>query len=32
MARSLYEFLGHPRWHKRKMLDAVVAAREIASA
>jgi alkylation response protein AidB-like acyl-CoA dehydrogenase len=24
MARSLYEFLGHPRWHKRRMFDALV--------
>jgi alkylation response protein AidB-like acyl-CoA dehydrogenase len=25
MARSLYEFLGHPRWHRRQMLDALIA-------
>jgi alkylation response protein AidB-like acyl-CoA dehydrogenase len=25
MARSLYGFLGHPRWHKRQMLDALQA-------
>jgi alkylation response protein AidB-like acyl-CoA dehydrogenase len=24
MARSLYEFLGHPRWHRRRMFDALV--------
>jgi hypothetical protein len=23
MARSLHEFLGHPRWRKRRMLDAI---------
>jgi alkylation response protein AidB-like acyl-CoA dehydrogenase len=25
MARTLYDFLGGPRWHKRKMIDALVA-------
>jgi alkylation response protein AidB-like acyl-CoA dehydrogenase len=30
MARSLYEYLGHPRWHRRKMFDAVVSAPDAA--
>jgi alkylation response protein AidB-like acyl-CoA dehydrogenase len=25
MARSLYEYLGHPRWHKRQMVEALAA-------
>jgi alkylation response protein AidB-like acyl-CoA dehydrogenase len=25
MSRTLYDFLGGPRWHKRRMLDALVA-------
>jgi alkylation response protein AidB-like acyl-CoA dehydrogenase len=32
MARSLYEFLGHPRWHRRRMFDALVPTSDAAAA
>jgi alkylation response protein AidB-like acyl-CoA dehydrogenase len=28
MSRSLYSYLGHPRWHKRRMLGAIERSRE----